>query len=1435
MKNLLFIVIVLLPFILNAQINDDFEDGNLDGWTESTAGHFAASSENPINGTYSLHHVFDNTATGHDQISIPFGAFDISAETTTWRFQTRYEYNPSGDNTWSVFLFADNNASEMFPGGNINGYVFGVNFSGTSDLVKLWKITNGSASQIVNTNYNWQTNIGTSGTAGFEIKRTVAGDWSIFIDDNGGFDNLIQIGTTTNNTDFNTTNYFGICYEYTSTADQNLWLDDFYLGSEIADTEAPEIQNIEAISNNTILVNFNENLLEATAENVSNYSVDGGIANPTSATLNISDNKQVELVFSGTFINDNEYTLTANNVEDLSGNATSNETGTYTYTQIDAINVYIISATELDVVFNKIVDITSAQTTLNYSVNNGIGNPASATVDGTDNKLVHLTFASNFQLEQSYTITINNVEDLIGNIMNTANLDFFFYEVQAYDLVINEIMCDVNPVPEALPVHEYVEIYNNSDYDINLSGWTFKIGDNTPKNLPNKTIPAGEYGIICEDLAEAEFNSYGITLGIMNPSELTTTGKRLVIRNENNNIIEDLTYSIDWYNDTDKDGGGWSIERIDPLNFCGENENWTATVDYTGGTPGRLNSVYATNPDNSAPEISSINLISSKHLQITFSEKVEQSIAETITNYTLNGTINPTSALISSESTAVVNIYFADNFNIGNNTILIQNIEDNCSNVLNDYSGNFDYQLIYPLSIEIMSENQLRIHFSEKVELNSAQEQVNYLVNNGIGNPAVAVISNADSTIVNLQFANSFTLEQAYTITIENVKDINANNMNTANIDFIYYVAKPFDIVINEIMCDVNPAPLTLPAEKYVELYNTSSFDLDLTDWYFLSEGQSERVFPYLTLRSHEFLILCEEGNENLFAPYGNVVGFLTSSDIIASGRNLKLYSSDNTIIEEITYSDDWYGNDDKDNGGWSLERIDPTNFCGEQANWKACNNSYGGSPGTENSVFAPNQDNIAPDLINVDIISSNFIKLTFNENISYLSGNDTLNYSINNGINNPHEASVETEDRKIVYLKFSSQFADGQENTLTLENLKDNCGNSMITTEIDFTYHSLHPVELWVKDEKRLKIKFSETVDLTSGTTLTNYTGDNSVGNPFYVARETTDTTIVYLEFENNFPDGEDITLTISGVKDINGNTMETTDLIFSYYTPKKDDIAINEILFYPNSGGSEFVELYNKSDKKIDLINIQIATWDEKKDTIKSLTPLSKTNKYFEPETYLAFTKSKEGVLTYYMSKNHENIIELQSFPSFNNDAGKVLLMYKDTSRIDEFNYYKGMHFQLLDNKGKGVSLERVNYNKPTEEVSNWHSASEYVGFATPAYKNSQYSENVNSKDKPITIEPYMFSPDNDGFEDYANINYKFEKPGYVATVIVFDAKGRKVKQIANNYLLAVEGTLSWDGLYENGKLAPAGTYLILFNVFDTEGNTKAYKLPVVSAVRF
>jgi flagellar hook assembly protein FlgD len=146
------------------------------------------------------------------------------------------------------------------------------------------------------------------------------------------------------------------------------------------------------------------------------------------------------------------------------------------------------------------------------------------------------------------------------------------------------------------------------------------------------------------------------------------------------------------------------------------------------------------------------------------------------------------------------------------------------------------------------------------------------------------------------------------------------------------------------------------------------------------------------------------------------------------------------------------------------------------------------------------------------------------------------------------------------------------------------------------------------------------------------------------------------------------------------------------------------------------------------------------------------------------------------------------------------------------------------MIDDKN-GVSLERIHFNRPSQERSNWHSAASTVGFATPAYKNSQFKETVQITEN-ITISPEAFSPDNDGYNDFLNIYYRFEEPGWTANIRIFDAGGRPVRDLIRNELLATEGVLQWNGFNDDGKKVRLGIYIIFIELFSPDGEVKKYK---------
>src|SRR5690606_15491212 len=97
-------------------------------------------------------------------------------------------------------------------------------------------------------------------------------------------------------------------------------------------------------------------------------------------------------------------------------------------------------------------------------------------------------------------------------------------------------------------------------------------------------------------------------------------------------------------------------------------------------------------------------------------------------------------------------------------------------------------------------------------------------------------------------------------------------------------------------------------------------------------------------------------------------------------------------------------------------------------------------------------------------------------------------------------------------------------------------------------------------------------------------------------------------------------------------------------------------------------------------------------------------------------------------------------------------------------------------------------------------------------------------------ISIDPEVFSPDNDGYQDVVNISYTLDGPGKVGTVAIYDAHGRLVRWLLQNELLSTEGTISWDGITESGEKALMGVYVVYFEVFDLGGTVSKYKLPVV-----
>ena len=99
-------------------------------------------------------------------------------------------------------------------------------------------------------------------------------------------------------------------------------------------------------------------------------------------------------------------------------------------------------------------------------------------------------------------------------------------------------------------------------------------------------------------------------------------------------------------------------------------------------------------------------------------------------------------------------------------------------------------------------------------------------------------------------------------------------------------------------------------------------------------------------------------------------------------------------------------------------------------------------------------------------------------------------------------------------------------------------------------------------------------------------------------------------------------------------------------------------------------------------------------------------------------------------------------------------------------------------------------------------------------------------------LNLDPAIFSPDQDGLQDGLVIAYSFNGPGAVGTMTIHDLAGRKIRTLLDNELLGTEGAVSWDGISDTNEKARIGAYVVLFEVFDLNGETETFQETITLA---
>jgi len=286
---------------------------------------------------------------------------------------------------------------------------------------------------------------------------------------------------------------------------------------------------------------------------------------------------------------------------------------------------------------------------------------------------------------------------------------------------------------------------------------------------------------------------------------------------------------------------------------------------------------------------------------------------------------------------------------------------------------------------QVLGSNRLSLRFNETLE-SSTLIQGNFQLIPAAGE--VEVILNPDqAAFVTLEFESGFVNQQNYQLNISGVKDVAGNVIRDTSFSFTYYIfelPEEYDVLFTEIMARPSP-PQGLPSQEYFELYNRSDKVIDLADLQLL-DGTTVRLFDSKVFLPGEFLLVCSRANVPIFEPFGKVASMVSFPSLTIAGKRLILQDRSGNMVDYVSYTETWYRDRIKQNGGYSLELINPDSPCKLASNWMGSNNPVGGTPGQINSVWQISVDNTAPLPTNAYPFDTKNIALTFDKKIDRMS-----------------------------------------------------------------------------------------------------------------------------------------------------------------------------------------------------------------------------------------------------------------------------------------------------------------------------------------------------------------------------------------------------------------------------------------------------------------
>jgi hypothetical protein len=220
-------------------------------------------------------------------------------------------------------------------------------------------------------------------------------------------------------------------------------------------------------------------------------------------------------------------------------------------------------------------------------------------------------------------VTVRDVRGFTGGALEATTV-LLARAPEPGQIVINEILFDSfsDDDPATPNGVEYVELYNTGEEAVTLSGWLLTGPADAEGALTSPirvgrartALTPGAYALAFAEpdldrlpdalladssalalrYPDADLGAAGLVLLPVERTSLSlsNTGDTVRLLRADSTEVDAVTYSDDWHRPELRDATGVALERVDPLGPSSDGATWTSSLDPSGGTPGRQNTVF---------------------------------------------------------------------------------------------------------------------------------------------------------------------------------------------------------------------------------------------------------------------------------------------------------------------------------------------------------------------------------------------------------------------------------------------------------------------------------------------------------------------------------------------------------------------------------------------------------------------------------------------------------------------------------------------------------------------------------------------------------------------------------------------------------------------------------------------------------------------------